>query len=70
MSHSVAKYLSASEIPYLALSENPIKPLARSQPLKIKGIGIFLLTQYMRDSACRWFIVENTKIFRSYVKHF
>ena len=24
----------------------------------------------MRDSACRWFIVENAKIFRSYVKHF
>ena len=25
---------------------------------------------YMRDSVCRWFIVENAKIFRSYVKHF
>ena len=25
---------------------------------------------YMRDSACRWFIVENVKIFRSYVKRF
>ena len=25
---------------------------------------------YMRDSACRWLIVENCKIFRSYVKHF
>ena len=24
----------------------------------------------MRDSACRWFIVENAKIFQSYVKHF
>ena len=24
----------------------------------------------MRDSACRWLIVENVKIFRSYVKHF
>ena len=24
----------------------------------------------MRDSACRWLIVENAKIFRSYVKHF
>ena len=24
----------------------------------------------MRDLACRWFIVENAKIFRSYVKHF
>ena len=24
----------------------------------------------MRDSAYRWFIVENPKIFRSYVKHF
>ena len=25
---------------------------------------------YIRDSACRWLIVENTKIFQSYVKHF
>ena len=24
----------------------------------------------MRDSACRWLIVENAKIFLSYVKHF
>ena len=24
----------------------------------------------MHDSACRWFIFENAKIFRSYVKHF
>ena len=24
---------------------------------------------YMRDLACRWFIAENAKIFRSYVKH-
>ena len=24
----------------------------------------------MRDLACRWFIVENAKIFRSYVKLF
>ena len=23
----------------------------------------------MRDSTCRWLIVENSKIFRSYVKH-
>ena len=25
---------------------------------------------YMRDSACTWLILENAKIFRSYVKHF
>ena len=24
----------------------------------------------MSDSACRWFIAGNTKVFRSYVKHF
>ena len=24
----------------------------------------------MRDFACRWLIVENAKIFPSYVKHF
>ena len=23
----------------------------------------------MHDSACKWLIVENAKIFRSYVKH-
>ena len=27
-------------------------------------------SRYMRDSACRRFIIENIKIFRSYVKHF
>ena len=34
------------------------------------GITCKKIPCYMRDSACRWFIVENTKIFRSYVKHF
>ena len=24
----------------------------------------------MRDSACRWLILENAKIFQRYVKHF
>ena len=24
----------------------------------------------MRDSACRWLIVENAEVFCSYVKHF
>ena len=24
----------------------------------------------MRDSACRWVVVENAKICRNYVKHF
>ena len=34
------------------------------------GITCMKIPCYMRDSACRWFIVENAKIFRSYVKHF
>ena len=34
------------------------------------GIACKKIPCYMRDSACRWFIVENAKIFRSYVKHF
>ena len=34
------------------------------------GITCKKIPCYMRDSACRWFIVENTKIFQSYVKHF
>ena len=34
------------------------------------GITCKKIPCYMRDSAYRWFIVENAKIFRSYVKHF
>ena len=34
------------------------------------GITCKKIPCYMRDSACRWFIVENAEIFRSYVKHF
>ena len=34
------------------------------------GITCKKIPCYMRDSACRWFIVENANIFRSYVKHF
>ena len=34
------------------------------------GITCKKISSYMRDSTCRWLIVENAKIFRSYVKHF
>ena len=34
------------------------------------GITCKKIPCYMRDSACKWFIVKKTKIFRSYVKHF
>ena len=34
------------------------------------GITCKKIPCYMRDSACRWFIVKKAKIFRSYVKHF
>ena len=34
------------------------------------GITCKKIPCYMRDSACRWFIVENAKIFQSCVKHF
>ena len=34
------------------------------------GITCKKIPCYMRNSACRWLIVENAKIFRSYVKHF
>ena len=34
------------------------------------GITCNKISCYMRDSACWWLIVENTKISRSYVKHF
>ena len=34
------------------------------------GITCKKMPCYMRDSACRWFIVEKAKLFQSYVKHF
>ena len=34
------------------------------------GITCKKIPCYMPDSACRWFIIENAKLFRSYVKHF
>ena len=34
------------------------------------GIKCKKIFCYMRDSASRWFIVKNVKIFISYVKHF
>ena len=34
------------------------------------GITFKKIPCYMRNSARRWLIVENAKIFRSYVKHF
>ena len=34
------------------------------------GITCKKIPFYMRDSACRWFIVKKAKIFSSYVKHF
>ena len=34
------------------------------------GITCKKIHCYMRDSAYGWFIAENPKIFRSYVKHF
>ena len=33
-----------------------------------RGITYNKISCYMQDSACRWLIVENAKIFRSYVK--
>ena len=34
------------------------------------GVTCKKIRCYMRDSASRWLIVENDKIFRSYVKYF
>ena len=47
-------------------------PLDKGKPWNYNTTGItcMKIPCYMRDSACRWFIVENAKIFRSYVKHF
>ena len=38
--------------------------------IKWTGIICKKIPCYMRDSACRWFIVKKAKIFWSYVKHF
>ena len=35
-----------------------------------KGITCKKIPGYMVDSACRWLIAENAKIFRSHVKYF
>ena len=34
------------------------------------GIPCKKISCYMHDSACRWLIVENAKIFQRYVNHF
>ena len=34
------------------------------------GITCKKIPCYMRDSGCRWLIIENAKIFLIYVKHF
>ena len=34
------------------------------------GITCKKICCYVHDSACRWLMVESTKIFQSYVKHF
>ena len=38
--------------------------------MELTGITCKKIPCYMRDSACRWFIVKKAEIFRSYVKHF
>ena len=38
--------------------------------MKLSGITCNNISCYMFNSACRWFIAENAKIFRSYVKSF
>ena len=41
----------------------------RDETIIKAGIVCKKISCYMRDSACRWLIVENGKIFGSYVKH-
>ena len=42
--------------------------VSQHRTLMQTGITCKKIPYYMRDSACRWLIVENPKIFRSYVK--
>ena len=49
----------------------PLEPLFFKHGTIIRtGITCKKILCYMRDSACRWFIVKKAKIFQSYVKHF
>ena len=44
--------------------------LSNHGPTIQSGITCKEIPFYMRDSACRWFIVKKGKIFWGYVKHF
>ena len=49
---------------------SPIWTCCRHGIIIRTGIACQKIPCYMRDSACRWFIVENANIFRIYVEHF
>ena len=53
-----------------SISHKSISDTSKHGTIIRTGITCKKILCYMRDSACRWFIVENAKIFRSYVKHF
>lgn len=38
--------------------------------VKVKGITCKKMHWYMHDSRCRWYIIQNAKIFWTYVRHF
>ena len=62
----------------IAISKIVFQSFITTAPNHIINHGTIIRTRmlckkapcYIRDSACRWLIVENAKIFRSYVKHF
>ena len=47
-----------------------LQSLRRINLLLTLGIACKKISCYMRDSACSWLVVENTKIFQSFVKYF
>ena len=50
-------------------TEQPAKKMEFCVNMKL-GITCNKISCYIRDSACRWLIVETVKIFQSYVKNF
>ena len=55
---------------YLKKTVSKVYYYSKHESIIRTGITCKKIPCYMRDSACRWFIVENAKIFRSYVKNF
>ena len=55
---------------FLKLLERALSSMIHHGTIIRTGITCTKISCYMRNSACRWLIVESTKIFGSCVEHF